>query len=144
MWHLHDATTSGHIGIYRTLQRASRSSYYWPGMKQCVRDYVKFCQICEERKYPGRKRKNDMETYIASGRFEQVAEDVAGQFPKTENNSKCLNFSYIGLFSQNLQRYFLYRKWKQKPYLLSFSWAGLKDTGAHTSFTVIKAYSLKV
>lgn len=58
MWHLHDATTSGHIGIYRTLQRASRSSYYWPGMKQCVRDYVKFCQICEERNI--REEKEEM------------------------------------------------------------------------------------
>ena len=84
MWHLHDAPTSGHMGIQRTILRAVNSSYYWPGMKQFVRDYVKSCDICEERKHPGRKKRNYMQHYIAGGRFERVAADIAGPFPKTK------------------------------------------------------------
>ena len=87
MWHLHDAPTSGHMGIRRTLLRAVDSSYYWPGMKQYVRDYVRSCDICEERKNPGRKKRNYMESYVAGGRFERVAADIAGPFPKTANEN---------------------------------------------------------
>lgn len=87
MWYLHDAPTSGHMGIYRTQQRASFSSYYWPGMRQTVRDYVKSCEVCEERKNPGRKRRHYMETYTVGGRFERVAADIAGPFPKTANDN---------------------------------------------------------
>ena len=87
MWHLHDAPTSGHMGIQRTILRAVNSSYYWPGMKQFVRDYVKSCDICEERKHPGRKKRNYMQHYIAGGRFERVAADIAGPFPKTKNDN---------------------------------------------------------
>ena len=87
MWHLHDAPTSGHMGIRRTLLRAVDSSYYWPGMKQYVRDYFRSCDICEERKNPGRKKRNYMESYVAGGRFERVAADIAGPFQKTANKN---------------------------------------------------------
>ena len=47
IWYLHDAPISRHMGIQRTIQRAKTSSYYWPGMNQYVRDYVKSCFVCE-------------------------------------------------------------------------------------------------
>ena len=87
MWYLHDAPTSGHMGIQRTIQRAKNSSYYWPGMNQYVRDYVKSCYVCEERKNPARKKRTYMKSYITGGRFERVAADIAGPFPKTANEN---------------------------------------------------------
>jgi hypothetical protein len=107
MWHLHDAPTSGHMGIYKTQQRGLHSSYYWPGMKQSIRDYVKSCAECEERKNPGRKRRNYMEKYIAGGKFERVAADIVGPFPKTvSENVYILVYKICGNFS--------YRTWKLK------------------------------
>jgi Integrase zinc binding domain len=46
---VHDDPLSGHFGIKKTLELLARS-WWWPGMKQSVREYIKTCPICQRTK----------------------------------------------------------------------------------------------
>ena len=45
----HDTTVAGHPGILATT-RSVRTSYYWPGLQNFVRNYVNGCAICQQFK----------------------------------------------------------------------------------------------
>lgn len=42
----HDSMTAGHQGVARTRGRINRL-YYWPGMENDIRNYVRSCDICQ-------------------------------------------------------------------------------------------------
>ncbi|KAK3104816.1 hypothetical protein FSP39_010929 [Pinctada imbricata] len=87
LWFVHDSPLSGHLGIKRTLSRVWTTSYYWPKMRQYISDYVKSCDICEERKNPNFKKRNFMKPHVSGARFERIAMDIAGPFPKTRDGN---------------------------------------------------------
>ncbi|GKB00931.1 ty3-gypsy retrotransposon protein, partial [Tanacetum coccineum] len=45
----HSSPVGGHAGMQRTLAHIS-STFYWPRMKDAIRDYVLKCRICQETK----------------------------------------------------------------------------------------------
>ena len=45
----HDAPLSGHQGVERSLDQLQRS-YYWPGMRYSVQQYVRTCSTCQRIK----------------------------------------------------------------------------------------------
>jgi hypothetical protein len=45
----HDATTSGHFGIEKIMERIMRT-YYWPGMWVDARKYLQKCDTCGRSK----------------------------------------------------------------------------------------------
>ena len=45
----HDIGIAGHLGVNKTLSFLRRQ-YYWPGMKQMVRDYIRSCEYCQRNK----------------------------------------------------------------------------------------------
>lgn len=85
LWHSHDSETSGHLGIRRTYAKLMANCYYWPHMRRYVQDYVSSCDICEERKNPSRRKRAYMKRYLAGEKFERIAIDITGPFPKSEN-----------------------------------------------------------
>ena len=90
LWYLHDSVTSGHFGIRRTTDRSKESSYIWPMMRRSIYDYVRSCEICEERKNPPRKKRSYMKSYLSGIKFERIAIDIAGPFVKSDSG-----YSYI-------------------------------------------------
>lgn len=52
----HDTPIAGHPGIQATV-RSVRSSYFWPGLQQFVRNYVNGCAICQQFKISTRPTK---------------------------------------------------------------------------------------
>ena len=46
----HDGVLGGHSGSQATFKRLI-SMYYWPGMEQYVRQYVRECTVCQRHKY---------------------------------------------------------------------------------------------
>jgi len=46
---LHDAPTAGHPGRDETFAQVSRS-YWWPGMRSWITDYVAGCAVCQQNK----------------------------------------------------------------------------------------------
>ena len=45
----HDHLTAGHPGELQTFN-AVRESYWWPGMRTFMKNYVKGCSICQQYK----------------------------------------------------------------------------------------------
>ncbi|CAG2192688.1 unnamed protein product [Mytilus edulis] len=87
LWQIHDSPTSGHQGINRTWQRAKMCPFYWKGMRQSVIDYVKSCDICEEKKDPKYTKRHELKSYVTGGRFERIGTDIAGPFPISNNGN---------------------------------------------------------
>jgi hypothetical protein len=46
---IHDSPLGGHSGYLKTLQRAKRD-WYWQGMKQDIKTYIKNCDTCQRIK----------------------------------------------------------------------------------------------
>jgi len=46
---IHCSIIGGHMGVSRTLERISRI-FWWRGMKETVKSFVKACPVCNERK----------------------------------------------------------------------------------------------
>jgi len=46
---LHDAPTAGHLGRDETFTQVSQT-YWWPGMRTWVTDYIAGCAICQQNK----------------------------------------------------------------------------------------------
>lgn len=126
MWYLHDSKTAGHMGIRRTISKVMNSQYYWPQLKRYAQDYVSSCDICEESKNPTRKKRSYMKTYLSGDRFQRIAADIAGPFPKSENG-----YLYILVVADYFTKFceiIPYVIWKLKLWQKHYSKVGLNDT----------------
>ncbi|CAC5367980.1 unnamed protein product [Mytilus coruscus] len=88
LWYLHDARTSGHLGIKKTVERAHICPFYWWSMQRSVKEYVHNCEICEERKNPAHKKRHALKTHLVGAPFERIATDIAGPFPLSDNKNR--------------------------------------------------------
>ena len=49
MFECHDAPSGGHGGREKTFLTLSRD-FYWPRQYQCVRKYIRACEVCQREK----------------------------------------------------------------------------------------------
>ena len=49
--HCHDVPMAGHFGIHKTFELISRR-YWWPRLREFVKDYVRSCDTCSRSKHP--------------------------------------------------------------------------------------------
>ena len=84
MHEMHDALTAGHLGVTRTLQRAS-VNYYWRGMRRTIQEWVLACPQCQfNNENPhGRIREPQRVGPYPSRPFERLNMDIVG--PWTES-----------------------------------------------------------
>ena len=87
MWYIHDAHVSGHLGIRKSHDRAKQCPFFWSCMSQSVADYVRSCQLCGEANNPVRSKRHFLQKYTVGHRFERIAMDIAGPFPRSESGS---------------------------------------------------------
>lgn len=79
----HDTLISGHRGRDKT-ELALKQHYYWPGMTQAVRDYVRSCPSCQQCKSSTQKPYGSAHPLpIPSRPWESVAMDFISGLPKT-------------------------------------------------------------
>jgi hypothetical protein len=80
----HDAPSSAHFGVAKTLERVSRS-YYWPGQRQTVESYVKGCDACQRNKSVNAKPIGELQPLpIPEGKWETITMDFITKLPKTK------------------------------------------------------------
>lgn len=82
----HDATTSGHLGVAKTLARV-KERFYWPGLQADVRIYVTGCPQYRKRKVRS-SGKAHMQIDQTGYPMERVASDIMGPLPETEAGNK--------------------------------------------------------
>ena len=84
----HDSTVGGHRGESTTLNRI-RERFYWRGMREEVRNYVKACESCQKRKLTRVKTKMPMRiTDTPIRTFEKIQIDLVGPMPITESGNQ--------------------------------------------------------
>lgn len=84
---LHDSPTAGHNGVERTYQRVSKS-YYFPGMKRYITEYIKDCNECQRYKPSNLKPAGLLQTPVPAQRFEVLAMDLFGPLPAGANDER--------------------------------------------------------
>ena len=78
---VHDEPLGGHLGQENTYNRVQQS-YYWPGMKKDIIEYVKTCKTCQKReRRRGEAPLKPIKKTITP--FYQVGIDVMGPLPIT-------------------------------------------------------------
>ena len=80
---LHNSLIGGHKGINQTYKKI-RQSYYWPGMRKDILDYVRKCPECQTKKIERIKTREPMiltDTPIEA--FDKVSIDTVGKLRTT-------------------------------------------------------------
>ena len=90
LFECHDSIYSGHLGRTKTWERV-REKYYWPGMYEDIKTYVKTCEECMrfkgERNFKlGKRQRMPIESLC--GPFDFIVADAIGPLPKTKFKNK--------------------------------------------------------
>lgn len=85
--YMHDLPSSGHLGIDKTFERL-KNGFYWPGMKEYVKNYCKSCHHCSARKPSRKQNKAPMGNYIVGEPFERIEIDIFGPLPITNSGNR--------------------------------------------------------
>jgi transposase InsO family protein len=77
----HDAVTSAHLGLDRTLYAVSRR-FWWPRMRKHIEQYVKTCPVCQRIKADRRKPAGLLQPLpVPEVAFESIAMDFVTDLP---------------------------------------------------------------
>ena len=88
----HDSPVHGHPGIKRTSQLAERS-YWWPGMRKDVLDYVRGCAECQRHKINNRPTRAPLEPIFPQPEamlFATIALDFITKLPSSQGYDSIL------------------------------------------------------
>ena len=87
----HDIATAAHLGVEKTLEKV-KHNFYWPGMRQYVKEYTRTCNKCAARKANvSKKNMTPLGTYNVGAAIQRVAIDILVSLPKTDKGYKyCL------------------------------------------------------
>ena len=83
----HDSTLSGHCGVSRTLQKLKKR-FFFPKMRNFVKDWVKTCAICQTRKTPNKLPKAPLQTYTVGCPFERIVVDLTGKYSESDSGNQ--------------------------------------------------------
>ena len=100
---VHDNPASGHFGNGKTLARI-RQRFYWPGVHNDVDSWVSGCEVCQKRKNPKQKHRQQMQEWLFSDVFHCVSVDILGPLP--ESSSETSVYRYILMIGDNFSRWF--------------------------------------
>ena len=79
----HNPNTMGHFGRHRTLAKIRRY-YYWPGMQQDCKEYIKTCAECQAHKTPApNKYGHQLHPSLPNGPNARISIDLIGPLPTT-------------------------------------------------------------
>jgi len=85
LWMTHNHPTGGHFGVENTYEKI-KEKFYWKNMKEDIKQYIKFCDVCQRR---GKKGGQGYLNTIKVGRpFERIGIDFVGPLPRTERGNR--------------------------------------------------------
>jgi hypothetical protein len=80
---VHDSKLSGHVGIAKTIELLQRQ-YYWPGMRENVKKWIKSCVKCQSNKSSHLHKQGLLQSIPSpSVNWECVSMDFITQLPPT-------------------------------------------------------------
>jgi len=79
----HDETNIGHPGQHRMMELIKRT-YWWPGLKEDVKNYVQECFKCQQNKVQHQKKAGEFHPLdIPQGLWQEISIDIIGPLPKS-------------------------------------------------------------
>lgn len=106
LWEAHNASTSGHMGMSKTLSTLS-PKYYWDNIVKDVYKYIRVCRDCQARKGPSNRKPLGLLQSIQVGQvFDQLGIDLLVPFRKNSQgnhrggNRLCDEICSNGSFTQ--------------------------------------------
>jgi len=87
---MHDAKIAGHLGVFKTYESVKKK-YWWPKMREEIRDYIQTCQTCQKHKSdPKSKRWGLLQTITAHRPFEIIGMDIMTNKRTTSRGNRYL------------------------------------------------------
>ena len=83
----HDDMSGAHLGITKTFKKIS-SRFFWPGMKNDVRNWVSSCKVCAGKKNPQSQNIPIHSITHPTKPFEMIGVDFIGPLTETDNGNK--------------------------------------------------------
>jgi transposase InsO family protein len=99
----HDTKTAGHFYFWKTVNKIKRH-FTWGGLNKDVQIYCKACHVCATRKNAGRRQKAEMRRYDVGFPMEEVAIDIMGPFPVSDDGNKYV-LVVVDSFSKWMEAY---------------------------------------
>jgi len=99
----HDTKTSGHFYYWKTLKKMKKH-FVWGGMTKDTHIYCQACKLCATRKNAGSTPRAQMRRYDVGLPMEEVALDLMGPFPESEDGNKYV-LVVVDSFSKWLEAY---------------------------------------
>ena len=84
---LHSSVMAGHLGMTKTLQKV-QERFYWVGMKEDVRSFIRQCPNCASHKKAGPRKRAPLQQRQTGYPMERIALDIMGPLPVTEDGNK--------------------------------------------------------
>ena len=81
----------GHLGVYKTLYKIL-DKFYWPNLRESVREYVKTCHVCQVVGKPNQViPKAPLQPIVVPNEpFKKIIIDCVGPLPKTKGGNQYL------------------------------------------------------
>lgn len=95
----HDNVLAAHGGFHKTVNRL-RERYFWPSMRDDVREYVNNCTVCRSMKSSNLSQNTPMGEYRDPvSPFRIVSIDFAGPYPRSKSGNKFI-LVMVDMFSK--------------------------------------------
>ena len=89
MREIHDSPTGAHLGQTKTGDKAKMSPFYWPGMVEYARRWVRCCNLCSSRKNPQHQKRSPLQQFYYGATGDRYSCDLCGPFsPPTRDGSR--------------------------------------------------------
>jgi hypothetical protein len=98
----HDVPTAGHLGVERTLEMLQRL-YWWKGIRQSVKEYVKTCPKCQMFKTENQAPKGLRQAIpVPTAKWEQITTDLVTDLPESHG------FTAVAVFIDRLTKFVIF------------------------------------
>ena len=82
-------TTGGHLGKFKTVEKI-RERFYWPGLQEDVKLFIKRCEQCQKRANPPKTHRHSLVEWTPSYPFHYFGIDFMGPLPLSNGNQHLL------------------------------------------------------
>ena len=93
---------SSYVGLHQSVRRVyknMRKYIYWFGMREDIKEYIKYCNICRLAKRNSQRNQGYLQLFTPEKPFEIVAIDLVGPLPVTKRGNRYI-LSAIDRFSR--------------------------------------------
>ncbi|MCP3663135.1 MAG: DDE-type integrase/transposase/recombinase, partial [Gammaproteobacteria bacterium] len=85
----HDDIFSGHLGFHK-VYRKIMMRFYWPNLKQVVKDYIHHCPRCQAAKDPPQAERAPLVSIPVGAPWDRLGMDILGPLPTSVNGNKVI------------------------------------------------------